>query len=164
MDIDNAKADAMAYTDSIKPNDFELIASGTTTEEVNSIIISQDNDGNPLELCDMITIYTSSPIASVMSAVTVVFDGTIIHQIANGIHNTNISLTRLIAIHSGKRWDVFATSSFGSGGNGNVSSRMRGFSEKEKSTVKQIKLYLYNSANVLPVGFKYEIYGRRVKK
>lgn len=150
-------------TDALSKNELELIASGVTTEEVNGIIISEDNDGNPFELCDMVTIYSMSPIGKNTTNLSYVFDNSLIQQSSNnGVSETSAIYHRLVGIHSGKRWDAYCYSVGNISANCNVVTRDR-YGQTTEKTVKSIKLYLYNSAYVLPVGFEYEIYGRRVK-
>ena len=148
-----------------RPGDFELIAIGETTEEVNTINITTDNDCNPFELCDMITIYTMSPKStnSVDSSLSYYFNASFMQQTpANAISTSGSRYHRLIGIYSGKRWDSYCYSVANTADNGTIVSRDRNGQTTEK-TVNRIKMYLYNSELVLPIGFKYEIYGRRVK-
>lgn len=150
-------------TEVISKNELELIASGVTTEEVNSIIISKDNDGNPFELCDMITIYSMSPIGKNTTALSYVFNNSFMQQSSNnGVSETSVMYHRLVGIHSGKRWDTYCYSVGNTAANCIVYTRDR-YGQTTEKTVKSIKLYLFNSEYALPVGFEYEIYGRRVK-
>ncbi len=142
-------------------NEFELIASGETTEEVNGIVITTDNDGNPFELCDMITIYAQCPKASANSSLAIEFENVMVHQTATTVINTNYIQSIIVhGIYTGKCWSGYSVANAGG------VSGVQGEPKKQvctKKTVNEIKMYLYNSALVLPVGFKYEIYGRRVK-
>ena len=146
-------------------NEFELIASGKTTEEVNGIVITTDNDGNPFELCDMVNIYSYCPIAtnSANSALSYDFNNVIVQQSpGTGVSTTSEQYHRLLGIYTGKKWDAYCYAVGGMGANGNIFSRDR-HTSKDNPILTKIKIYLFNSAYVLPVGFKYEIYGRRVK-
>lgn len=142
--------------------ELELIASGETTEAVNEISITADNDGNPFELRDMVTMYAYAPTAEQTSALSVkINDEMIVHQIANAVKSDGERYSRATLVYSGKKWDAYAYSVEGKTANGTVTTRDR-FGYEDASTITSIKLYLYNSAYVLPAGFKYEIYGRRV--
>ena len=162
--------DVKSYVDdaAIK-NDFELIASGVTTEEVNTIIISTDNDGNPFELCDMINVYAYCPKTNGASnkALTIDFDNYLVHQTTTSA--LNISTNRYIqfrAVFTGALWDCYSTAI--DGGVVNLgASPQSAYSHAKKQAhsngVQQIKFYIYNSTQPLPIGFEYYIYGRRVK-
>lgn len=158
VDVHTAVADAT-------PNGFELIASGETTEEVNSIIITQDNDGNPFELCDMINIYIDCPKSTntANTALTFSFNNDIVHQTHTAAINT--AAKRFIAfrgVYTGAKWD--AQSSAIDGGAAQIfSDTANSVQGKGEPIVTNIKIYIYSTARKLPVGFKYEIYGRRVK-
>lgn len=148
-------------------NDFELIASGETTEDVQSIIISTDNDGNPFELCDMINIYMYCPIASINSANTALsFDfgkDWMVHQTAaTAVNTTAVRYTNFRAVYTGTKWDC-QSAAINSGVGALNSNPSRVFENNHNPIVRQIKIYIYNAAYALPAGFKYEIYGRRVK-
>ena len=144
-------------------NEFELIASGTTTEAVNSIIVTTDNNGNPFELCDMITVYFHSPAAEQANAVTIELDGKIVYQISNAIKTDATAYSRVMCVHNGLLFETFGYAGTGTGGNVSISSRVRTTSLAEDNAVSEIKIYIFGGVRVLPVGFKYEIYGRRVK-
>ena len=146
-----------------KPAELELIASGETTEEVNSVLITTDNDGNPFELCDMITIYTICPAGKNASSLSVNVNTTLIQQLVGAVKTDVATVSKLDCVHNGKRFEGTSYVSAGTGGNANLSTRARNLTDSQRNLAYQIKLYLYDSSLVLPVGFKYEIYGRRVK-
>lgn len=153
-------AEIAAAKDAVTKNEFELIASGETTEEVNSIVVTADNDGNPFELCDMVTIYAQCPKASANSSLAINFENAIVHQTATTAINTNyIQYIIVHGIYTGKCWSGYSVANAGgvSGVQGEPKKRVC-----TKKTVNEIKMYLYDSDLALPVGFKYEIYGRRV--
>lgn len=142
-------------------NEFELIASGEVTDNnVNGVSITVDNNGEPFALRDMVTVYTSAPSAAQNSALTIALNGAIVHQINNGVQSDSARYCRAVCVYSGKKWDVYAYSTNSATANGSITSRDR-FGYEDDSTVTAIRLFLYNSDYLLPVGFKYEIYGRR---
>ena len=146
----------------VSKGDFELIASGETTEEVNSIVITEDNDGKPIELCDMITIYSSCPQGTAAGNLTYVLNGALAHMISNAVVTSGKGYQRFVAIYSGKKWDAYGQNADGEAANGTMTSRDRQ-SAVDAPTVTSIKLSLSKTELVLPIGFQYEIYGRRVK-
>ena len=146
-----------------KPVELELIASGETTEEVNSIVITTDNDGNPFELCDVVNIYAYCPIAtnSANSALTYDFNNALVQQSpGTGVNTTSEQYHRLLGIYTGRKWDTYCYAVNHPSVNANIFSRDR-HTSKDNPVITNIKLHLFNSPYVLPVGFKYEIYGRR---
>ena len=150
-----------------RPGDFELIAGGETTEDVQAIIVSTDNDGNPFELCDMINIYAYCPVASINSAnthlsVDLNADATIYQTNTNVIHTTAQRYIELRWIYTGAAWDFYSGAVDG-GVVALYANPSKVAFQHHESTVKKIKIYIYNTAYKLPAGFKYEIYGRRVK-
>ena len=145
------------------PNDFELIASGTTTEEVNSIIVSTDNDGNPFELCDMISVYFYSPAGGQTNTVTIELDGNIVYQASNAVKADAVAHSRVLCVYDGLMFETFGYSGAGTGGNANIYSRVKPANLSQDNAISEIKMYIYGGVRVLPVGFKYYICGRRVK-
>lgn len=148
-----------------RPGDYELIASGETTEDVQSIIVSLDNDGNPFELCDMINIYAYCPIASVNSANTALsFDfgnDWMVHQtVTTAVNTTAARYTNLRAVYTGAKWDC-QSAAINAGVTTLNSNPSRVFENNHNPIVSQIKIYIYNTEYKLPTGFKYKIYGRR---
>lgn len=154
-------------------NDFELIASGETTEEVNGIVISTDNDGNTFELCDMINIYAYCPKTSnsASKALTVNFNNVLVHQTNTNALNTNENRSITFrSLYTGHVWDSYSATA--TGGAAQVYTTIRTINSganagnlvnTTENNIKRIKLYVYESSLVLPAGFKYYIYGRRVK-
>ncbi len=166
-------SDAKAYTDEmladVKTNGFELIASGKITEEVNSILITKDNDGNPFELCDMINIYTYSPQHNADSYLAYDFNGDFVHRTHGNVVNSGARIRQNFhAVYTGKFWDC--CSAVGNARTATVytnlaydgyGSILRHDAIINKITIRTADIY---SSITLPIGFTYEIYGRRVKK
>ncbi len=142
-------------------SDFELIARGELTVEDNGVNIEVDNNGRPFELRDMVTIYAYSPKGKNTSALTISLNGNISHQINNGVQTDSVRYSRAACVYTGKKWDVYAYSVNSIAANGTVTTRDR-FTAIDESTITTIKLHLFDPNYVLPVGFKYEVYGRRV--
>lgn len=157
-----------------KPADFELIASGETTEEVNGIVITTDNDGNSFELCDGLRAYLYCPKTTnaANSAITLMIDNAYVYQTLTTAANTTDhrgSILKLTYVDGG--WETSTGTC--AGGLATINTNMRvkvagsapygDMQGMAINRIKQIKVYLINSAYVLPAGFKYYIYGRRVK-
>lgn len=143
-----------------KPKDYELIASGELIEAVNGINISVDNDGNPLSLRDVITIYVYCPTAAQTANITVNINGLVSGTIQSGVNNGGDRYSRALCVYSGKRWDTYAQTANGTSAANNITS-LNNHNTTHDSIATSIKLFLYTASQVLPVGFKYEIYGRR---
>lgn len=166
--IDTALDDVKNDINKLDKNDFELIASGVTTEEVNSIIITQDNDGNPFELWDMIDIYIYSPKSNGDNSYIIYdFNNRLVHRTQGHLVNSSSTMRQSFhAIYTGKIWDCYSATSNSRTApiysntiyddNGNIS--------RHDEIVRNITIRAVNNSTYIPVGFKYEIYGRRVKK
>ena len=141
-------------------NECELIASGETTEEVNGISVTMDNDGNPLSLRDVVTIYVYCPTAAQTANISININGTAGGSIVSGINNGGERYSRAVCVYSGKKWDVYSQVASGTSVVANMTS-LNNHKTIHDSTVTSIKLFLYTASQVLPIGFKYEIYGRR---
>lgn len=141
--------------------EYELIASGETIEEVNGVSVTKDNDGNPFSLCDRVTIYMECPPAAVDTNMIILVNGKIVGLISNYTNTGNRRYARAMCIYSGKCWDCYTTgSASNTSANMSVSTRMTHDLKMDDSVVNSIRLYL-SSDNVLPVGFKYQVYGKR---
>lgn len=150
--------------------DMELIASGELTEPTGQVKISKGNDGYDFSLRDMITVYIYIPTAAQASALSIGItdqanNSRLIHQIQNALITTGPKYGRAILLYSGRKWDCYAYATTSPTANGSISSRDASNVNNEINNIKEIRLYLYNfneTGAVLPAGFKYEIYGRRV--
>lgn len=159
--------DKAGIVNEVTPNDFELIASGETTEVVQAIIVSTDDNGNPFELCDMINIYAYCPKSnnSANQALSINLDKAMYQTNTGTIGTSGERYIKIRMVYTGAVWDGY--DNYSASGSFNLfTTPDRTFKELANpvnNSVKQIKLYIYNTAHKLPTGFKYYIYGRRVK-
>lgn len=148
------------------PNDFEVIAEGELTESVNTILIDKDKDGNSLALQDVVSFYFYSPKNEKAKNVTIVINNKLVGQ-APTMKATSENYSKAFSIYTGCQWETFCLDGAWTG-LGTVQARginpLAPQDAKTHNRVNTIKLYCYNSADVLPIGFKYKIYGRRAKQ
>ncbi len=159
--VDTGKPSRGASGADAVPEEFARIASGVTTEDVGFVAVTADNDGNPLALRDMVTIYLHVPAAATTSTLQVEFDGKVVHSIANALQVNDDRFCRCVGVYSGKKWDVYGYSATAATTVTQISTRDR-FGEEEGNAINEIKLYPSAAGALLPVGLEYEIYGRRV--
>ncbi len=139
---------------------LELIASGETTEAVNTILVTQDNYGNPLSLRDMVTVYVECPPAAQTTMLHLAVNGALVGTLTSGTNTNGTTYGRFMCVYSGKKWDVYGQ--FAGNGSTVATINSRNAHEvQQDSNVTSIKLLLATADHLLPVGFKYEIYGRR---
>ena len=145
----------------ITTNDFTLIASGETTEEVNRIIISKDNNGEAFVLRDFLWMLVEIPVAAQDTRLSLWLDGSVIQQVVNGMSATGARVSKIIGFYNGRGWDyVFANTTQGSEYT-TLNTKTKDFWAKS-NTISRIDFGCYTANHVLPVGMKYQIYGRRM--
>ena len=129
-----------------------LIASGTTTEDVEAIEITTDKDGNPFALRNWITIYIEVPAASASSNVQVLLNNANAAFSLNGIATTK-KIVRTSLRWNGRLWESYTVAS-GEASNTQVNSIPKYW----VSTKNPTKINLVGS---FPVGTYFCVYSYR---
>lgn len=139
---------------------MRLIAKGTTTEAVDYILVNQDMDGNAFELTDTIDVYVEIPAAEKANTLYVQFYATVGEYLT--FHAQGISTKRMfVAFHlwyNGGFWDGFSRANAEGAYGSNIGYIAGGRVNCKKSSYKQFVI----RGTGMPVGTKYEIYGRDV--
>ncbi len=141
-------------------NELTLIASGTTTEAVNRIVISQDNDGNNFTLRDFVWVVVEVPVAAQDTRLSVWFGDTL-QQVNAGVSTTAARINKLVGFYTGRGWDFLFTNTAITNEYSALQTRTKDFWPKSNGIAK-VEIGCYTTSHVLPVGTKYQIYGRRV--
>lgn len=157
-----AVAQAMALVPTEKP--MRLIAKGTLTEAVKTIVINKDMDGNDFEIGDQIDIYVDASKVEKSNSLFVGFNsgvattGSYITFITGGLHTGN-RLSMFHLWYNGGFWDAFGRLSADSGYYSSCVGIPNGRKVAKNPTTNQIAI---GGGCDLPVGTTYEIYGRDV--
>ena len=150
--------------DALMPNGLELIAEGELTEAVNSILINKDKDGNPLALTDLISLYLYSPANLKSHYTTIKINNRLVAQVPTMVAGAETH-SKAFSVFNGYEWETFYVQAAPAG---SAAVNVRGVTPfrtaaNGKKTVSSIQLYCYAAADVMPIGFKYKLYGRRAK-
>lgn len=141
---------------------MRLIAKGTLTEAVKTIVVNKDSNGNDFQVTGEVDIYVDAPAVEKANSLFVGFDsgvatmGSYVTFVTGGL-NTSPRCSMFHLWFNGGFWDSFTRVSADGGYYSGCYGIPNGRKVAKTASVNQIAI---GGGSDLPVGTTYEIYGR----